>query len=54
MDHFHLSDGRLHCEDVPLSDIADEVGTPVYVYSTATSFAMRGLCARRWASSTIR
>ncbi len=36
MDHFSLADGRLHCEDVPLSDIADEVGTPVYVYSTAT------------------
>ena len=36
MDHFHLNRGRLHCEDVPLSDIADEVGTPVYVYSTAT------------------
>ena len=36
MDHFALKDGRLHCEDVPLSEIADEVGTPVYVYSTAT------------------
>ena len=36
MDHFHLADGRLHCEDVPLEDIAAETGTPVYVYSTAT------------------
>ena len=36
MDHFALKDGELHCEDVPLSAIADEVGTPVYVYSTAT------------------
>ena len=36
MDHFHLIDGRLHCEDVPLDDIAAEVGTPIYVYSTAT------------------
>jgi diaminopimelate decarboxylase len=36
MDHFHLVGGRLHCEDVPLADIAAEVGTPVYVYSTAT------------------
>ena len=36
MNHFHLIDGRLHCEGVPLADIADEVGTPVYVYSTAT------------------
>jgi diaminopimelate decarboxylase len=36
MDHFQLIDGELHCEDVPLSTIAAEVGTPVYVYSTAT------------------
>jgi diaminopimelate decarboxylase len=36
MDHFQLKDGELHCEEVPLSEIADEVGTPVYVYSTAT------------------
>ncbi len=36
MDHFHLKDGLLHCEDVPLSAIAEAVGTPVYVYSTAT------------------
>ena len=36
MDHFGLRDGIVHCEDVPLPAIADEVGTPVYVYSTAT------------------
>lgn len=36
MDHFSHRDGTLHCEDVPLSLIADQVGTPVYVYSTAT------------------
>jgi diaminopimelate decarboxylase len=36
MDHFQLKDGELWCEDVPLAEIADEVGTPVYVYSTAT------------------
>ena len=36
MDHFNLVEGRLHCEGVPLDDIAAEVGTPVYVYSTAT------------------
>ena len=35
MDHFHYRDGALWCEDVPLSRIADEVGTPVYVYSAA-------------------
>jgi len=36
MDHFDLKDGVLHAEDVPLPAIAEAVGTPVYVYSTAT------------------
>ena len=36
MDHFTLKDGVMHAEDVPLPQIADEVGTPVYVYSRAT------------------
>ena len=36
MDHFHHRDGVLHCEDVALARIAEEVGTPVYVYSAAT------------------
>ena len=36
MDHFTLKNGVLHAEDVPLSAIAEAVGTPVYVYSRAT------------------
>ena len=36
MDHFNYKNGELHAEDVPLSLIAAEVGTPVYVYSSAT------------------
>ena len=36
MDHFDLRDGILHCEEVPLPAIADAVGTPAYVYSSAT------------------
>jgi diaminopimelate decarboxylase len=36
VDHFLYRDGVLHAEDVPLPEIAAEVGTPVYVYSTAT------------------
>ena len=36
MDHFQLIDGEIRCEGVPLAEIAAEVGTPVYVYSTAT------------------
>ena len=35
MDHFSLIDGVMHCEGVPLSAIAEQVGTPVYIYSTA-------------------
>ncbi|MBC7767799.1 MAG: diaminopimelate decarboxylase, partial [Phycisphaerales bacterium] len=36
MNHFDYRDGELCCEDVSLAEIADAVGTPVYVYSTAT------------------
>jgi diaminopimelate decarboxylase len=36
MNHFELKGDELACEDVPLSRIAEAVGTPVYVYSTAT------------------
>ena len=36
MNHFELKGGELACEDVPLAKIAEAVGTPVYVYSSAT------------------
>ena len=36
MDDFQLKNGELHCEEVRLSEIAERVGTPVYVYSTAS------------------
>ncbi|MBM1558060.1 diaminopimelate decarboxylase [Sulfitobacter mediterraneus] len=36
MDHFLYRDGTLYAEDVPISEIAAAVGTPFYVYSTAT------------------
>tara|TARA_R110000782_G_scaffold78293_5_gene156053 strand:+ start:30511 stop:31770 length:1260 start_codon:yes stop_codon:yes gene_type:complete len=36
MDHFDYRDGVLHAENVPLSVIAEAVGTPVYIYSRAT------------------
>ena len=36
MDHFLYKGGILHAEDVPLPEIAAAVGTPFYVYSTAT------------------
>mmetsp|Transcript_23623 Transcript_23623/g.41906 ORF Transcript_23623/g.41906 Transcript_23623/m.41906 type:complete len:422 (-) Transcript_23623:3578-4843(-) len=36
MDHFIYKNGALHAEDVAISEIAAAVGTPFYVYSTAT------------------
>ena len=36
MNHFEPREGELWCEGVPLSVIAEAVGTPVYVYSSAT------------------
>ena len=36
MDHFAIHNGVMHAEDVPLPRIAEEVGSPVYVYSRAT------------------
>ncbi len=36
MDHFTYKNGLLHAEDVAIADIAATVGTPFYVYSTAT------------------
>ena len=36
MDFFNYKNGRLHAEDVALDTIAEEIGTPFYVYSTAT------------------
>ena len=36
MDHFLYRDGQLMAEDVRIADIAAKVGTPFYVYSSAT------------------
>jgi diaminopimelate decarboxylase len=36
MDHFEYRAGAMHVEDVPVEVIAEAVGTPVYIYSTAT------------------
>ena len=36
MDHFNRKNGVLHAEDVAIPAIAAQVGTPFYVYSTAT------------------
>jgi len=49
MDHFHYRDGELCCEDVPVSRIADAVGTPTYVYSSATLLHHYDAIARAFA-----
>lgn len=36
MHHFAYRDGAMYCEDVPVARIAQEVGTPFYLYSRAT------------------
>ena len=36
MDHFIYKKGELHAEEVPITKIAAQVGSPFYVYSTAT------------------
>ena len=36
MHHFTYKNGELHAEDVSLGKIAEEIGTPTYVYSKAT------------------
>src|SRR2546429_9195787 len=36
MHSFHYRDGHLYCEDVDLARLAEELGTPIYVYSAGT------------------
>lgn len=36
MDHFHYQNRVLYCEDVPVTELAEQYGTPLYIYSQAT------------------
>jgi diaminopimelate decarboxylase len=36
MHAFHYREKRLHCEDVDLARVAEEFGTPLYIYSAGT------------------
>ena len=36
MNDFHYRDNQLYCEDVPIEEIAQKVGTPCYIYSHRT------------------
>ena len=31
--HFSYRDGQLYCENLPVADLADQYGTPLYIYS---------------------
>jgi len=33
MSFFHYKDSQLYCEETPVEDIANQIGTPVYIYS---------------------
>lgn len=34
--HFEYRDGHLYAEDIPVADLAEQYGTPLYLYSRAT------------------
>src|SRR5215471_19057629 len=36
MDYFHYRNNTLHAEEVPVPALAEQYGTPLYVYSKAT------------------
>ena len=36
MDYFRYRDRVLHCEDVPVRELARQYGTPLYIYDEAT------------------
>ena len=36
MNYYQYKDGELYCEDVPIQEIVNSVGTPVYIYSHRT------------------
>jgi diaminopimelate decarboxylase len=51
MDHFHYRDRVLHCEDVPVPDLAQTYGTPLFVYSTSTLLHHLGQLKRAFAAA---
>ena len=51
MDHFRYRDRALYCEDVPLAALAQQYGTPLYVYSKATLLHHLGQIQQAFASA---
>jgi diaminopimelate decarboxylase len=54
MPPFSYHNGRLHCEGVPLPDIAAAVGTPVYIYSQAELSQRAGRYRQAAAAASAR
>src|SRR5579884_3204835 len=50
MDHFHYRNRILHCEDVPVRQLAELYGTPLFVYSKATLLHHLGQLQRAFAA----
>lgn len=36
MNHFNFKNGHLYCEDISIKGMAERIGTPIYIYSSAT------------------
>ncbi|HLJ96348.1 MAG TPA: diaminopimelate decarboxylase [Gemmataceae bacterium] len=50
MDYFHYRNRILHCEEVPIADLAQTYGTPLYVYSQRTLLHHLGQLQRAFAA----
>src|SRR5438132_3952098 len=50
MDHFLYQNRTLHCEQIPLSVLAERYGTPLWVYSKATLLHHLGQLQRAFAA----
>jgi diaminopimelate decarboxylase len=53
MHHFNYSGGRLHCEGVDLDAVATAVGTPCYVYSSATLVRHANVISEAFRGQTV-
>jgi diaminopimelate decarboxylase len=49
MDHFAYRNGQLFCEQLDMTELAEQVGTPAYVYSKATLLDHYGKLAEAFA-----
>ncbi|MBM4071784.1 MAG: diaminopimelate decarboxylase [Planctomycetes bacterium] len=50
MDHFHYRSRVLHCEEIPVSVLAEKYGTPLYIYSRNTILHHLGQLKRAFAA----